>query len=594
MRQPFAQALLAAAAVSCAAAQAQSVQDILQRAQRAATTAARAQPEPRPASPGPGTALQPQQPTNPTRSPAEDFQPGRYDGPARWGFDSAFAAQIARLRVFSNGSERALRVGGDPMQALGQYTLNLQRISTITFREMTTQQAVPGSMLDCEYKRDKPTTTEAATPEFRPEYIKVFFWQAGKRQALSAQMLKPFQSRSDQIVDAEMQACPADFASALTAGYGGLTWLETTQVALKARDEEVQENINTGVWHATDYTGWATAPKALSRAEDQALARELDEVLRGLEAQGKRLTGKTYLTAINKQVEPALAKLAASGIAQARAIPKGQAGVQAFAAWDAGIGVTVVSLTMRVYRWGEPRNLFVSVLDTYMKAYGDQFADKGALDRQYYAQMLASIEKYKAEEADRSVATPTFESQRTAGVWVMRPRQSALYRMVNAGVQVVSAYTRARAEIDNYLNNLEQAIPRAREAFWQCYERRCPEGGRLYLEFSSLLGEFDRFLITRTAWEGAIGRSYGNATHGTTFLRLMGMDREVNTNLAGACDPAYDRFLSQFVTWMSLDAAEMRRRLDQALAGDDYLRLQQCRDQLEFVLRPRAKKSGLL
>lgn len=593
MRKTLSLALLALAATMPATAPAQTLQDLLQRLQRPAA-GARPRAEPRPASPAPGTAPLAAPQSEPSRTQQENFQPGRYDGPARWGFDAAFANKIARLGVFITGDEKDQRIGGDPMPSLGLYTLNLQRTSTITFRDVMAKQAVPGSMLDCEYRRTQPTATEAARPEFRPEYIKIFFWHAGKRQALSAQMLKPYQSRSDQIADVELDTCPPDFASALSAAYGSSAWQAPTQLALKARDDEVRENIDTGIWYETDYSGWAKQPKALPAAEDRALAQAIDKTLRELEAKGSGLTSRIYYTAVNKQLDPALARLAASGVAQARAIPKGAGGVKAFETWDNGVGVTVVSLVMRMHRWGQPSNLAIGVLGTYMGLYGEQFADKGALDSRYYAQMMASIEKYKAQEADRSVAAPTFDSQRSAGVWVMRPRQSALYRMVSAGVRVVAAYSAARAEIENYLNTLEREIPRAREAFWQCYERRCADGGRLYLEFSSLLSEFDRFLIMRTAWEGAVARTYGDARHGATFLKLMGMDRDVNTNLAGACDSAYSRFLGQFVTWMSLDAADMRRRMDAALGGDDYLQLQQCRDQMEFILRPRAQKSSLL
>ncbi|MFT7722083.1 MAG: hypothetical protein QM788_04540 [Roseateles sp.] len=581
-----------AATLLTGACSAQSLQDLLRlRRDQNPAPAARPRAEPRPASP----AALPSLPNagRPAAAPPA-FQPGRYDGPPRWGFDTAFAAKIARLRVFSSGGGREQQVGGDAMRSLALYTLSLQRASTLTFRDVMAQQEVPATLLDCEYRRIQPTATEAGDPAFRPESIKMFFWQAGTRQALSAPMLRPYQSRSDQVADVERDACPADFASALTAGFGESGWLAPTQTALAARHDEVRENIDTGIWHAADHSRWADAPQVLAPAEERALAQEIDKVLAGLEARGKVPDAKAYYTALNRQLEPAMARLAASGVARAQHIPKGEAGRAAFEQWDGGIGVTVMRLTMRVHRWGQPGKLFTGVLGRYMNLYAGQFGDKGALDRRYHAQMLKDIAQYKVEQARRAADDPSVESTSTHGVWVLRPRESALYRMVSSGVQIVSAYGKARAEIERYLDTMEREIPQARQAFWICYEQRCPDGGRLYLAFSTLINDLDRFLIQRTAWEGAVGRAYADGRHGSTFLQLMGMDRNVNTHLTGACDAAYDRFLGRFVTWMSLDAAAMRRQLDDALAGDGYLNVQQCRDRMEFILRPRAQKSGLL
>lgn len=520
---------------------------------------------------------------------AESFQSGPFNGLPRWGFDDEFAEKIARLRVFVSGSgeKRDLRVGGDAPRALRLYTLNLARTSAITFRDVMAQQAVPAALLDCEYRRTERTGAEAGDKDFKPEFIKMFFWQTGARQALSAQMLKPYQRRSDQIADVELANCPPDFASALTAGFGEAAWGSSMQAALQARDKDVQTNIALGLWNPVDYSNWSQNPKALPSAQERALAQEMDKVLRSTTPMTQ-----AYYIALNQQLQPAMAKLAASGLAQAQAIPRGEAGRKAFEQWDAGVGHTVVKLAMRVHASGQPTNLFISVLGKYQALYTEQIADKGALDKAYLAQMLASIAKYKAE-LDATPA-PTADSQRSSSVLVMRPRQSALYRMVNSGVKIAQEFARGRAEIERYLTTLDRDIKDTREAFWACYARRCPEGGVLFYKFSALLAELDRFQIARTAQEGAISRSFGGAQHGQVAMQLLGMDRKVNDNYVGACDGQYDRFLSPFVTWMSLDATTMRRRLEEALAGDDYLQVQQCRDRMEFIMRPRPEKSGLL
>lgn len=523
------------------------------------------------------------------RAEAAAFQPGPFSGPARWGFDDDFAGRIARLRVFITGSDekRDVRVSGDAREALKLYTLHLQRSSTITFQDVMARQAVPAELLDCEYRRSERVASEKSDAPFKPEYIKVFFWQVGARKSLSAKMLSPYQNKSDQIADVELGTCPPDFASALTAGFGATGWVDRAQQAIQARDKFVQTQYALGQWNPVDYSGWADKPRLLSLEEQRGLAREMDQVLK----RHKPMT-QPYYVALNQQLQPAMAKLAASGIAQAQAIPKGEAGRKAFEQWDAGVGSAVVSLALRVQAAGQPTNLFVHVQGRYLAIYREQIADKGALEPAYLTQMLASIEKYKTEQAN--VQAPTAQTQRTYQVLVLRPPQTALYRMVNTGVKAIQQFAQGRAEIERYLTTLDADIRETRTSFWACYAKRCTEGGVLFYKLSVLLADFDRFQIARTAQEGAISRAYGDAQHGRTAMALLGMDRQVDEQYTSACAPQYDRFLAQFVKWMRLDPTAMRRELDAALASDDYLAVQQCRDQMSFILRPRAPSTGLL
>lgn len=137
--------LVATLALVAGASSAQSLQDLFRR-NAPTTPAARPGAEPRPASPVQTPMGQEQGRAAPTQAA---FQPGRYNGPPRWGFDETFAGKIARLRVFRSGSGVDQRVGGDAMRSLSLYALNLQRLSTITFHDVMAQQAVPATLLDC-------------------------------------------------------------------------------------------------------------------------------------------------------------------------------------------------------------------------------------------------------------------------------------------------------------------------------------------------------------------------------------------------------------------------------------------------------------
>lgn len=565
------------------------------RAQRPVITAPA---RPRAQFPGNSTAQNPvpTQTRSDTGQSAQVFQAGRYEGPPRWGFDQDFAEKIARLRVFVSGSseQRDMRVSGDTRQLLTMYPLSLARQSTITFRDVMAQQAVPATLLDCEYRRTQRTASEANDKDFKPEAIKIFYWQAGTRQALSAKMLQPYQNRSDQIADVERDSCPPDFASALTAGFGEAAWVEKAQLAVSGRQKTVRDNIETGIWNPVDYKDWASNAKSLSPAEDRALARELNQEISRLEAQGKVPNADDYYKTLNQKLQPAMAKLAASGVAKAQAISRGAAGRPAFEQWDAGIGHTVVSLAMRVHRWKQPGNLFIGVLGQYQILYAEQIGDKGSLEPQYMGKMLQSIAQYKISQAANRTPDPSPEYQRSAGVMVMRPRQSALYRMTEKGVQLAQALGEGRAKIARYLNDTERDIIQTRQDFWACYAQRCPQGGVLYYKFSALLNDLDGFRIGNFAMEAMMNKAYGNAQVGPMFLDLFGANRKINDVYVGACDYQWDRFIGQFASLLTQNPTTMVQRLEEALAGDDYLKLQQCRDQMEFIMRPRSGQASLL
>lgn len=522
--------------------------------------------------------------------PVEDFRPGRYSGPPRWGFDEPYADHLARLSAFSTGSseKRDYSVSGDVRTILGAFRLTRQGSKNINFWDVHQQLQVPAPLLECEYRVPEG---QVQGRDAKRDFITMWFWQPGTRQALNNRMLKPYQEKSDQIADVEQERCPTDLASALSIGYGD-SWPTVAQKAVQARDAVVKRNLATGLWNPIDYSQWDKNPKALTPTEDRALVREIDQVLKSLEAYEKEPSNTVYYTALHQKLQPAMAKLAASGLAQANKIAKGETGRKAFEQWDSGIGYAVMSLSMRLHRWKQPGPLFTKVLDRYRALYDQQFADKGALDRKYMTEMLASIAKYKAEQSD--IAAPSVETSRQEGVWVMRPRQSLLYRSIDKGMRLAQEYTQARAKIKETLDTLEREIAGSRKAFWACYEKRCPEGGVLYYKFSAWLIELDRFMISREAWKGAISISSKSAQHGDTMAQLMGMDREVNQRYTGACDYQYDRFFGQFTNWLSLDVVTMKRRLDEALAGEDYLNVQRCRDSMEFIMRPRPANAGLM
>lgn len=522
--------------------------------------------------------------------PVDEYRPGRYSGPPRWGFDEDYADSISQLGVFLTGTseKRDYSVSGDVRTILGGFTLFRHGSKNISFWDIPQRLQVPASLLECEYR---VPGGRIQNRDAERDFVKMWFWQTGTRQALNNRMLKPYKEKSDHIADVEQEVCPVDLASALSVGFGD-GWPSVAQKALQSRDAVVKRNLATGLWNPIDYSQWDKNPKALTPAEERALAREIDQVLKSLEAFEKEPSNTVYYTALHQKLQPAMAKLAASGLAQANKIAPGEAGRKAFEQWDFGIGYAVVSLSMRLHRWKQPGPLFTMVLDRYRTLYDQQFADKGALDRKYMAQMLASIAKYKVEQADTTA--PSVETSRQERVWVMRPRQSLLYRSIDKGVRVVQEYTQARAKIKQALDNLEREIASSRNAFWACYEKRCADGGVLYYKFSASLIELDRFMITRTALKGAVGTAMKDKRHGETMAELMGLDREVNQRYTGACDYEYGRFFSQFTDWLSLDAVTMKRRLDEALGSEDYLNVQRCRDSMEFIMRPRPANAGLM
>ena len=525
--------------------------------------------------------------------PTGQLDLGPFQGPPRWGFDTQFAKKIARLNVFleGNASTKDQRTGGDPRQALKLFTLNAQGKRNMTFHDVLAQQQVPGTLMECEYSRKTATERETRASDFRPEFIKIFFWQAGTRKGLTPKMVQPYQGQSDHIADMELGSCPENFAQALETGFGAAAFTGT-ELALQERHASIQSDFAQGLRGKADYAGWDQQAKPLTPAQDRTLAQELDAALRELETRRseRRLPAEHYYTTLNLKLEPAMAKLAGSGLAQARAIAVGEAGRKGFERWDAGVGFTVVSLAMRLHSFKQPGNLFTAVLGSYQQAYAKQMADKGALDRGYLKAMLASIEKYKEQEAAAAAAAPREVVTNT--VWVMRPRQSALYRKINQGVTLVQAYGKAKADNERYLATLDQDIKSTRQAFWACYEKRCAEGGVLYHRFSALINARDRFDIQRTAFEGAIARS-SNGRFDGMFSQLMGMDKKVDTQFVGACDHLYDSFLARLTNLMANPAA-IAARVDEALNSESYLQVQQCRDRMEFILRPRGSPSGLL
>lgn len=529
--------------------------------------------------------------TAPTQGPPIKTQLGKFEGQPRWGIDSSFTEQIGSLSIFFHGSTKdptSIHISGDPKTDLQSYTLSSDEQTTSRLVDFKKNIEVEGHFRTCTYGRPINNIRESKIDNQKTEKIRIEFWAPGQREDLTPKMYDSSSLRGMNRADMEMDHCPKDAMLALDAAFGENGW-SAIKEAILARNRVTRENIETGLWYSKDYSDFKSNFTANSPEMDKQLAQRLDSNIKTLESYGDKLPPNIFYKSLNTQLNSDMIELARSGLAQANKIRYGDAGRTDFEKWDARIGSTVMQIGLRMHNFRLAGFVsgpaFMNVWNEYIQIYRAQIADKGALDPTYRKNMLASLKKYKTASDAEPNSSPDYTQEKT--IIFMRPRQSPLYETLYKGINLTQQLAQTRSEILKYIAKLDTSIKESREAFWMCYYARCPTGGVAYHKYSTLLMERDRFYMLREAWEGGINmRSEGK--HGNTFNTILGMNQAIDGGYTKGCENAYENFLIPFGKTFGKTPDEMRLLTDSALNSADYLELQQCRDLMEFIWRPRA------
>lgn len=516
-----------------------------------------------------------------TGAQAAEATPGSaYEGPPRWGFheNTLRAAQWARSR-----------------DGLAQWKLADSLVKETSLS--SGHKPSPGrplwlkvQVLHCTYMQPEGAMQKI---QQKPAMLQLRFWMPGNRLAVGYTYTD---SGGVGTSDTERDVCPADAVQALQAAYGeGVNAkIDETFARYAQADKDAREEGQYG--DVPDWAAWEKAPVQVSAARERELVAVIEAALTELEGLGRRrVTESIFKKAMHGKISPALRELAASGLAQSQKISKGPSGWKEFAAWDDGIGFTVMSLLRRNQAiWPElfgTSPLAPKVYNRYVAIYREQIGKNGAMEPKYFQQIISSAEKLR-NPVVRMPSPVTVEYQVTNRVVYLRPGQVVAYQTVDAAGAAFQAWTATRARWKAYVAELNAELRQTRQELWECYAKRCTRGGELFVRMSALLRDRDIFFIGKMALEGTVAHSSGRADFGRVATDLLGMGGEIDGGYTPGCEYAYESFLAPFVTLHKTvlsNPANGRAYVQEQLNGQAYLELQRCRDTMEFILRPRAK-----
>lgn len=393
--------------------------------------------------------------------------------------------------------------------------------------------------------------------------------------------------------DVAIADCPKTWGEAVNAIDGPEGWANLEKLKMQekaAQDQAYEEGVQQAEAARSGEPDWMKGATQLPPARLAALSAELDRALTDLRKSIPKLDDRTFPDEVDAKITPLLLEIARSGMAEAKAIRKGEAGRRQFEAWDAGAARAVVEAVMRLRGmsgdvWQRSTQVG-AIWVRYLGEYEKQIARRGFFEPQYLKEMIAAVERYRI--ADVPGEAPTVETISSYRVMVMRPPESLMYRVIDSGVRNVMGMVMAREAMKRELEQMHQQFKTTRAKFWACYKTRCADSGPLWSDYAKLLGKKDGFMIYQYYTEALYKYMGGD---GNAIKLALAIDREVGGGIIPGCEQEYDKYMGsigRFIVKGSMfNPKEAQSFIQERLASADYLKLQQCRDRMEFVLRPR-------
>lgn len=442
--------------------------------------------------------------------------------------------------------------------------------------------------------------------------VTVRAWYGKRPEAFEPKFFELAEKSDVPVMDVALPRCPATYGMALAAANGSPQALATaTQAA---------ESAGLG----------PAARRRQSDAEDAALVQRLRQDIGSLEDDAASLTPQAFKATVEGRIRPTLRALAGSAMARADALdPKNG---RAFDAWDRTHGGPLLTTIHRLYllaarkafRWEHEgisvsdffatgaqqdseqsqwyraalsqrftRNLYHELMDVYARreAVGP-LVDTAFFNGARQASRLMPPPQY--QPAPRPDAAPR---PRETIILYGTPGQIAAAQVgIQVGRSLGEATTQAGAAKAEYAHFSRQ-IDVARQAFWRCYASRCADGGRLLLAYGAALRDKDlHFMYQPLMQERLMAAAGGSTSRGgpgifkqlSMFLGAGGVD---NGTIMG-CESEAGAVTN--AVRQSLLGSTSGNVMQDALDGfktfsetPEYQQWQQCRDRMEFLLRPR-------
>lgn len=149
--------------------------------------------------------------------------------------------------------------------------------------------------------------------------------------------------------DVAAEKCPERFKDAIILGFGK----DALETFLRSRDE-YNAKQDAQIKQAGDYqaslVAWAKGAVLLPQETLRKKIADLDVALAVLASKGRSPNEPDFHQAM-KTIDPLLLDVARSGMAQAQAIPKGEAGRKQFDAWDNGPAKAIMQASTSLQKY---------------------------------------------------------------------------------------------------------------------------------------------------------------------------------------------------------------------------------------------------
>lgn len=430
------------------------------------------------------------------------------------------------------------------------------------------------------------------------------------------------------LVDVVAKECPEYLgeAVALSQATGANEALAKAKEAAKHADANPLKPMK-------ERNDWYAGAAANSSKTDTALAKDIDKDISILESGIGQLTWQSFNGTVKTSIGPKLLSLARSGYAQLGQIQNSSQGRATFEKWDQQSAGQVMRSILRLERviakktterlrwsdavknerqrgieqsereaWSYNANIKFTkpIYDFFMPKYIERLENHGTLDPQFMAMVRQGIPHEQSAAAARANVAGTnsrpivTETTKTTIVFGT-PSQIAVWKMANSMGESAGKAVRAWGQFQGSIDDLDRQIKSARNKFWECYATRCNDAARVYLDYSTLLYWKDWHYMVTPVLNRKSSQAVGDNVGITSTLYKMGGADQVDDGVIPGCESERSSFEAEVDSvlsgWTGLGSGASintyKEKLDSAFTGSKYANWQQCRDKMEFMLRPR-------
>lgn len=396
------------------------------------------------------------------------------------------------------------------------------------------------------------------------------------------------------FADVTVTECPKTWGEALTTGFGK-DFLDQAIAANKQVWQDKEDSSNAAQKRQAEKfdreRNWMKGAQPRHWARDSQTISALETSISEVLTRRKDIDPHRLPRVIMEKVDPLMLELGRSAVGNATRIPKGEAGRTRFEEWDRTYGQAIVRLNLKLQTplvrgsWMESMSYRVW-FHTIDSIYKEQLEDKGAFSLAYTKSLLAGADKLRDQSTAKQKIDPN--DIRSARIYTLRPRQTLMYRVMSGAVEGATALAATHARNKEYVASLTRELARARTEFWSCARQQCTDGGPRWVAYSKLLVAKDKFYAVQYYMEAMSNRM--GSPNGAMMNELMGISGDVDGGMITGCETEYSNYLGGIGTLISSGGSKAIANpaaLDSAINGEEFLQVQQCRDRMEFILRPR-------